>query len=104
MGDKYQDLVAPTARLEDAARLAGEFLRFLIESEVVLHQHSDCTLVLQDLPGRIALGPFVGDEPPQPFAKRQTLVARKNQLNFGHAILIAGTSGLGLSTAANGMA
>ena len=44
MGNTYQDIVVPTARLEDAARLAGNVLKFLIESEIVLPQSTDCTL------------------------------------------------------------
>lgn len=44
MGDTFQDIVVPTARLDDAAWFADDVLKFLIENEIILPQRTDCIL------------------------------------------------------------
>ena len=44
MGDTFQQIVVPSARLEDAPRLAETVVKFLIESGIVSPERTDCTL------------------------------------------------------------
>jgi len=44
MGDTFQQIVVPSARLEDAPRLAETVVTFLIERGIVSPERTECTL------------------------------------------------------------